>query len=90
MSKKFIVKRYFFLANNFIFRGDNFTFPADNFTFLADPKILRYYLTWEPKSLAKSAGNVFPAEFTQNSADKSAGKAKSSNNGWACYKKSWR
>jgi len=32
--------------------------------------------------LAKSAGNVFPAEFAQ----KSAGKAKSSCNGWAGYK----
>jgi len=33
--------------------------------------------------LAKFTGNVFPAEFTQ----KFAGQAKSSNNGWACYKK---
>jgi len=28
-----------------------------------DPTILRYYLTWEPKSLTKSAGNVFPQEM---------------------------
>jgi len=34
--------------------------------------------------LAKSAGNVFPAEFTP----KSAGKARGSSNGWACYKES--
>jgi len=33
--------------------------------------------------LAKSAGNVFPAEFTQ----KSAGKAKSFSNGWLATKK---
>jgi len=78
MGKKFIAKHYFFLANNF-------TFPAENFIFHADPKILRYYLTWKHKSLAKSAGNVFPAECTQ----KSAGKAKSSSNGLACYKESW-
>jgi len=39
--------------------------------------------------MAKSAGNVFPAEFTQKYAGKSAGKAKSSSNGWACYKESW-
>jgi len=32
---------------------------------------------------------VFPAEFTQKSAGKSAGKAKSSSDGWACYKESW-
>jgi len=32
--------------------------------------------------LAKSAGNVLPTEFTQ----KSAGKAKSPSNGWACDK----
>ena len=38
--------------------------------------------TSEPKSLAKSAGNVFRAEFTP----KSAGKAKSSSNGWVSYK----
>jgi len=77
LGKKFIAKRHFLLANNFTFSADNFTFPADNFTFPADPKILRYYLTWEPKSLAKSAGNVFPAEFTQKSAEK----AKNSSNG---------
>jgi len=35
--------------------------------------------------LAKSARNVFPAEFDR----KSAGKTKSSSNGWACYKESW-
>jgi len=35
--------------------------------------------------MAKSAGNVFPAEFAQ----KSAGKTKNSNNGWVCYKESW-
>jgi len=38
--------------------------------------------------LAKFAGNVFPAEFTQKAAGKSAGKAKSSSNDWACYKES--
>jgi len=32
--------------------------------------------------LAKSAGNVFPVELAQ----KSAGKTKSSSNGWADYK----
>jgi len=35
--------------------------------------------------MAKSAGNVFPAEFAQIS----AGKTKNSSNGWACYKESW-
>jgi len=35
--------------------------------------------------LAKSAGNIFPAEFTQ----KSVGKVKSSSNSWTCYKESW-
>jgi len=39
--------------------------------------------------MAKSAGNVFPAEFAQKSAGKSAGKTKNSNNGWAFYKESW-
>jgi len=39
--------------------------------------------------MAKSAGNVFPAEFAQTSASKSAGKTKNSSNGWACYKESW-
>jgi len=39
--------------------------------------------------LAKSAENVFPVEFTQKFAGKSAGKAKSSSNGWACDKESW-
>jgi len=34
--------------------------------------------------LAKSAGNVCPTEFTP----KSAGKARGSSNGWACYKES--
>jgi len=35
--------------------------------------------------LAKSAGNVFPAEFAQKSACKSAGKVKSSSNDWTDY-----
>jgi len=35
--------------------------------------------------MAKSAGNVFPAEFAQ----KSAGKTKKSSNDWAFYKESW-
>ena len=35
--------------------------------------------------MAKSAGNVFPAEFAQ----KSAGKTKNSSNSWTCYKESW-
>jgi len=35
--------------------------------------------------MAKSAGNVFPAEFAQ----KSAGKTKNYSNGWAFYKESW-
>jgi len=35
--------------------------------------------------MAKSAGNVFLAEFAQ----KSAGKTKNSSNGWTCYKESW-
>jgi len=74
MGKIFIAKRYFL--------------PANNFTFPAEPKILRYYLTWELKSLAKS-GNVFPAEFTQKSVGKSTGKAKNSSDGWACDKGSW-
>jgi len=39
--------------------------------------------------MAKSAGNVFPTEFSQNSAGKSAGKTKNSSNGGACYKESW-
>jgi len=39
--------------------------------------------------LAKSAGNLFPAEFTQKYAGKSAGKAKSSSNDWLCDKESW-
>jgi len=39
--------------------------------------------------MAKSAGNMFLAEFAQNSADKSAGKTKNSSNGWACYKEIW-
>jgi len=30
--------------------------------------------TWEPKSLAKSAGNRFPAEISPKSAGNSAGK----------------
>nr|ABN08834.1 hypothetical protein MtrDRAFT_AC160924g13v1 [Medicago truncatula] len=76
LGKKIIAKLYFLSANNFTFPPDNFTNPADNFTFPADPKILWYYLTWEPKSWAKSAGNVFPAEFTQKSAAKSEAKFK--------------
>jgi len=32
--------------------------------------------------MSKSAGNVFPAEFTKKSTRKSAEKAKSSSNGW--------
>ena len=32
---------------------------------------------------------MFPTEFTQKSAGKSAGKAKSPSNGWACDKGSW-
>jgi len=48
-----------------------------------------YYLTWEPKSMAKSAGNVFPTEFAQKSAGKSVGKTKNSSNDWAFYKESW-
>ncbi|AES75440.1 hypothetical protein MTR_6g044880 [Medicago truncatula] len=52
--------------------------------------VAEYIFPAEPKSLAKSAGNTFPAEFTQTSAGKSAGKAKNSNNGRACYKESWR
>jgi len=36
--------------------------------------------------LAKSAGNVFPAEFAQKSAAKSAGKVKSFSNSSAGYK----
>jgi len=39
--------------------------------------------------MAKSAGNVFPTEFAQNSAGKSTEKTKNSSNGWACYKESW-
>jgi len=39
--------------------------------------------------MAKSVGNVFPAEFVQKSAGKSAGKTKNSSNGWAFYKESW-
>jgi len=75
LDKKIIAKHYFL--------------PVNNFTFHADPKIIRYYLTWDPKSLAKSAVSVFPAEFTQKSAGKSTGKVKSSSNGWDCYKESW-
>jgi len=39
--------------------------------------------------MVKSAGNVFPAEFAQKFAGKSAGKTKNSSNGWTCYKESW-
>jgi len=39
--------------------------------------------------MAKFGENVFPAEFAQKSAGKSAGKTKNSSNGWACYKESW-
>jgi len=35
--------------------------------------------------MTKSAGNMFPAEFAQKSAEKT----KNSSNGWACYKESW-
>jgi len=35
--------------------------------------------------MAKSAGNVFPAEFAQ----KSAGKTKNCSNSWAFSKESW-
>ncbi|KEH35227.1 hypothetical protein MTR_3g083153 [Medicago truncatula] len=47
-----------------------------------DACISKVDFQWNP-------GNVFPAEFTQNSAGKSAGKAKNSSNGWTCYKESW-
>ena len=33
-------------------------------------------ITWEYKSLAKSAGNMFPADFSLDSAEKSAGKSR--------------
>jgi len=33
-------------------------------------------ITWECKSLAKSAGNLFPADFSLDSAEKSAGKSR--------------
>jgi len=39
--------------------------------------------------MAKSAGNMFSAEFAQKSAGKSAEKTKNSSNGWAFYKESW-
>jgi len=74
----------FYRGWNFFFIAKRYFLPADNCTFPVDPKILRYYLIWKPKSLAKSAGNVFHAEFIQ----KSTGKVRSSNNGWACYKES--
>jgi len=38
--------------------------------------------------MAKSAGNVFPAEFAQKSVGKSAEKTKNSSNKWTCYKES--
>jgi len=39
--------------------------------------------------MAKSTGNVFPTEFAQKFAGKSAGKTKNSSNDWAYYKESW-
>jgi len=38
--------------------------------------------------MAKSAGNVFPAEFAQKSASKSTEKTKKFSNDWTCYKES--
>jgi len=48
-----------------------------------DPKIL-VLPHLKPKSMAKSAGNIFPAEFAQKSVEKT----KNSSNGLACYKES--